>query len=69
MFKYVSHLLVIHGSKKIHISLAYFNNSFKHGLMSTASFGIHKHIKTELVLDYKAQINTFQRHFPALNIF
>lgn len=29
--------------------------------MSTASFGIHKHIETTLLLGYKAQINIFQR--------
>lgn len=37
--------------------------------MSTSPFGIHKHIKTKLVLGYKAQVNTFQRVIFLPSIF
>lgn len=37
------------------------NNLLKLALMNTACCGIHKHTKTEHVLDCKVQVNTFQR--------
>lgn len=61
IFKYLSQLLMIPGYKKINLSLTDFNNSFKHDLMNTALFGMHKHTQPEHILGYKVQVNTFQR--------